>query len=103
MIRAVFYRSDGLFSGFDISGHAGYAEAGSDIVCASVSSAVQFAVNILDEFDCEPRVSVESNLISCRITASENTAGAVLEVFRNHLESVLEEFPKTIKITISEV
>ncbi|MCM1507132.1 MAG: ribosomal-processing cysteine protease Prp [Ruminococcus flavefaciens] len=103
MIRAKFYQSGGKLKGFDISGHAGYAELGQDVVCASVSSAVQFAVNILDEFDCKPEVSVEDNLISCRITASVNTAGVVLEVFRNHLESILEEFPKTIKITISEV
>lgn len=103
MICAKFYRSNELFRGFDISGHAGYAESGKDVVCASVSSAVQFAVNILDEFDCKPEMNVEENLISCRIMASENTADAVLEVFRKHLESIAEEFPKTIKITISEV
>ena len=103
MIRAEFYHSDGLFRGFKISGHAGYAESGEDVVCAAVSSAVQFAVNILDDFECEPVINVEDNLISCRITASENTADAILEVFINHLKSILEEFPETIKITISEV
>ncbi|MDE6035563.1 MAG: ribosomal-processing cysteine protease Prp [Ruminococcus sp.] len=103
MIRAEFYHSGGILKGFDIGGHADYAEAGKDVVCASVSSAVQFAVNILDEFDCEPVVNVADNLISCRITASENTASAIIEVFRNHLEAILEEFPDTIKITISEV
>ncbi|MDE6833201.1 MAG: ribosomal-processing cysteine protease Prp [Ruminococcus sp.] len=103
MICAKFYHSDGLLKGFDISGHAGYAESGSDIVCASVSSAVQFAVNILAEFDCEPEVNVSDNLIKCRITASQNNADSILEVFRNHLEAILEEFPETINITISEV
>lgn len=103
MIRAEFFQSDGLLKGFDINGHAGYAESGSDIVCASVSSAVQFAVNILDSFECNPHINVSDNLISCRITSAENTAGTVLEVFRNHLESILEEFPETIEITISEV
>ena len=89
--------------GFDMSGHAGYASAGSDIVCASVSSAVQFAINMIDDFECDPVINVEDNLISCRITASKNTADAILEVFINHLKSILEEFPDTIKITISEV
>ena len=103
MVHAVFYQSDGLFRGFDISGHAGYAKSGADIVCASVSSAVQFAVNILDKFDCEPKMNVGDNLISCRVTTSEKNADAILEVFANHLKSILEEFPETIKITISEV
>ena len=103
MVYAKFYRSGGLFRGFDISGHAGYAESGKDVVCASVSSAVQFAVNILDEFDCKPEMNVEANLISCWIGTSEKNANTIIEVFRKHLASILEEFPKTIKITISEV
>ena len=103
MICAEFFHSDELFKGFDISGHAGYAESGRDIVCASVSSAVQFAVNLLDDFECDPVVNVSDNLISCRIMASWNTADAIIGVFRNHLESILEEFPDTINITISEV
>ena len=103
MIRAEFYHSDGILKGFDISGHAGYAESGSDVVCASVSSAVQFAVNILDAFGCNPCVNVSDNLISCRITSAEKIADTVIEVFRNHLEAILDEFPDTIKITISEV
>lgn len=103
MISANFCKSDGLFTGFTFSGHSGYAEAGSDIVCASVSSAVQLTVNMLDEFECEPEVSTENNIVDCRITASQFTADAILKVFAAHLESILEEFPETINITISEV
>ena len=38
MTRAVFYRRNGRLIGFDIKGHSGYAESGSDIVCAAVST-----------------------------------------------------------------
>lgn len=103
MIQAKFYKSQELLTGFTFSGHSGYAESGEDIVCAAVSSAVQLTVNMLDEFDCDPNVSAEENVVDCRITASHLTADAILTVFRKHLESILEEFPKTIKITISEV
>ena len=103
MIRAEFYDSNGLLNGFSISGHAGYAESGSDVVCASVSSAVQLIVNLLNEFDCEPEINVGENVIECRTTASMNTASAMLEQLKLHFEAILEEFPKTIKITISEV
>ena len=34
----------GYISCFDVSGHAGYAEPGKDIVCAAVSAVVQAAV-----------------------------------------------------------
>ncbi|MDE5582298.1 MAG: ribosomal-processing cysteine protease Prp [Ruminococcus sp.] len=103
MICAEFYKSGGLFGGFEISGHSGYAESGEDIVCASVSSAVQLIVNILDESGCNPSANAVDNTVSCSVRSSEKNADVFIRVFRNHLESILEEFPDTIKITISEV
>ena len=51
MIRASFRRSgQGYISGFRVSGHAGFAEKGSDIVCAAVSALVINTVNSIDEF-----------------------------------------------------
>ncbi len=103
MIRAEFYDSKGLLNGFSISGHAGYAERGNDVVCASVSSAVQLIVNLLNEFDCEPKMKVGNNFVECRTTASPDTASSMLEQLKLHFEAILEEYPKTINITTSEV
>ena len=49
MIRATFYKKGNKSCGFEISGHSGYAEQGSDIICASVSSAAYMAVNTVTE------------------------------------------------------
>lgn len=103
MVHAEFFRKAGNFSGFRISGHAGYADSGEDIVCAAVSSAVQLMVNLLSEFDCDPEVSAADNVVDCRTTASADTASAMLEQLKLHFESVTEEFPETIKITVLEV
>lgn len=40
MTTVVFHMEGERIVGFDIQGHSGYGEAGSDIVCAAVSSAV---------------------------------------------------------------
>ncbi|MBR5721970.1 MAG: ribosomal-processing cysteine protease Prp, partial [Clostridia bacterium] len=45
MIRIVFVEKDGRLNGFSVSGHAGYAPYGSNIVCSAVTSAVQLTVN----------------------------------------------------------
>ncbi len=51
MIRVVVYkRTDQSYSGIKVSGHAGYAEYGSDIVCAGVSALVLNAINSLEAF-----------------------------------------------------
>lgn len=103
MISAVFCKSQGLLTGFSFSGHSGYAESGEDIVCSAVSSAVQLTVNMLDEFGFAPDISVGDNVIKCTLKKSCDNSSRMLNVLKSHFESVLEEFPETINITISEV
>ena len=51
MIKVTIYQSsEGEISGFAIQGHAGYAESGSDIVCAAVSVLAQNTVNSIEQF-----------------------------------------------------
>ena len=56
MIEVRLHKKEGKISAFEFSGHSGFAEAGSDIVCAAVSTAAQFAILGIDEtekIDCE--------------------------------------------------
>ena len=98
-----FKNSDKEITGFYSAGHAGYAESGKDIVCASVSSAVQLTVNLLYDFQCVPKVGALGNLVRCFTNAEPDTADKIINQFLCHLDSIAEEFPRTIKITISEV
>jgi uncharacterized protein YsxB (DUF464 family) len=102
MIQAKFYESKGILTGFSFSGHSGYAEAGKDVACAAVSSAVQLTANMLEEFGYSPDVKVGDNIIECSVAPNKDAA-RMLEQLRLHFEAILEEFPNTINITISEV
>lgn len=103
MIRAEFYETEGLMSGFSFSGHAGYAESGSDVVCAAVSSAVQLTANLLDDFGFSPDVNVGNNIVKCCVKKGDKSSDKLIRGLRSHLEAVLDEYPKTIKITTLEV
>ncbi len=48
MTKITFFRSGGVFYGFEEQGHAGYAEAGDDIVCAAISSMTMFLINTIE-------------------------------------------------------
>ncbi len=50
MIRVQVVKEQGRYQSFSIDGHAGYAEAGEDIVCAAVSALVINAINSIEEF-----------------------------------------------------
>ncbi|MBE6860532.1 MAG: ribosomal-processing cysteine protease Prp [Ruminococcus sp.] len=103
MIRAEFYESDGLMSGFSFSGHADYADIGSDVVCAAVSSAVQLTANLLEDFDFSPDVKVGNNIVKCCVSKGNSSSDKIIFALKNHLEAILDEYPKTIKITTLEV
>lgn len=43
MITLRFWHEDGMITGFECSGHSGYAKKGYDIVCAAITTAVTLA------------------------------------------------------------
>lgn len=54
MIRATVYRKNKKICGFEITGHAGYADAGKDIVCAAVTVLSLNTVNAVERFTETP-------------------------------------------------
>ena len=104
MTRVEFFDQDGRISGFCCSGHSGYAEAGSDIVCAAVSTAVKFAETTLSEVLGE-RVKTKVNEEEARITLhlpatceDEDAAQAVLTGMMLTLCSLRDEYPDHIEV-----
>ena len=49
MTTVTFLKSDDIICGFEISGHSDFAEEGSDIVCAAISSAAYMTANTVTE------------------------------------------------------
>ncbi len=101
MIKAIFERSGEDFTGFSISGHSGYSESGSDIVCASVSSAVMLTCNLATEiFKLRADVDVKDDNISMKLKSG---SGDIVRGLYDHLRVLEEEYPKNISVKISEV
>lgn len=110
MILAEFFQSssDDRLLGFAVSGHAGYAESGQDVVCASVSSAVMLTANNITESFGEAqgvkaKVQVLEDDILLKLT--EDTEGAgdrLLLGLLTHLYMVSEEFPGALRVKISK-
>ena len=49
MTKVVFFEDgDGRLCGFEAAGHAGYADAGEDIVCAGISTLVINTINSIE-------------------------------------------------------
>lgn len=105
MVTANFLMTaSGNCKGFSVSGHSGYSVSGSDIVCASVSSAVMLTINTANEFfGLNAIVKVDDNKISCSVQNSTKESDKLFLSLKEHLSAVSEEFPKYLKVNISEV
>ena len=103
MIYAVFESENGRFCKCSVKGHAGFADAGQDIVCAAVSSAVQLTANLITEtFQEQAEVSADDNLISIVLKHPDAGNGfLILEGLLTHLQCISEDYPRTIKLKIS--
>ena len=99
MIKVKFYLSDDLISGFEISGHSGSADAGEDIICASVSSAAYMAANtITDILFINARIKVDDGYLKLKISDKLSEAQPVLKGLRLHLESLAGDYPENITL-----
>lgn len=110
MIRVtMFVDSKGKqFTGFHTYGHAGYAEAGSDIICSAVSAIVLTTVNSIEALT-EERFSVtqdpEQGEIDFRLqTKAGEKAELLLRSMLIGLEGISEEYGKEyLEVTTKEV
>lgn len=112
MIQVIFYQTTAKqYSGFSLSGHSGYAEAGSDIVCASVTAASQLSMNLLKEsfgIDCDIKIDSKKAAISCIVQTSEHNTThldvifGILDGFYKQILYYAEEYPHHIRCTLTE-
>lgn len=108
MIRAAFYQnSDGRYLGFQTRGHAGYAEAGSDIVCAAVSALVTNTVNsieLLTENHLLIKTDEEAGFLAVKLCeAATPEAGLLFRSLRCGLEAIEKEHREYIHVVCKEV
>ena len=45
MTTVTFYKTDGVYYGFEESGHTGYGESGDDVLCAALSAMTMLIIN----------------------------------------------------------
>ena len=105
MTTVTFNCSGNLICGFTVSGHSGYAEEGSDIVCSAVSSAVIMTANTITEIQ-HINADVTENDGFLRLNLSKHEAeksSVLLNGLKLHLTALSEEYTKYIKVKISEV
>ena len=104
MTTVRFHMEGERIVGLTVQGHSGYAEAGSDIVCAAVTSAVRLtecAVNDVLGLGAAVKIREQDASISLRIPGglsdtNESICQTLLTALMVHFASLHEEYPDHI-------
>lgn len=100
MINAEFYLKNETLTGFSVKGHAGYADFGLDVVCASVTSAVELTANAITEILNVPAiVGVLENEVRLSLpNGNFQEALTFLKALRLHLELLSQDYAENIRV-----
>ena len=104
MTRCEFFTENDRITGFSISGHSGYAEAGQDIICAAISAVVTMAEATINDV-CGAKAKVRVKDEQARITLTlpvscdeEESVQAVLAGMMLTLCSLRDDYPDYIEV-----
>ena len=103
----VFRNPDGKISGFQFSGHAGYGDAGEDIVCSAVSMLSITIANAIEKFTEDEfqyyAVNEEEGFFHFRLKKVSADSGLLLDTLLLGLKELEESYGDHIQIQYEEV
>ena len=106
MTTVSFHLEESRIVAFDVKGHSGYAEEGSDIVCAAVTSTVRMVECTLNDVlglgaavkVCERTAKISFHLPGGLSASADNTCQTVLTGLMLYLTELHEEYPDNITV-----
>ena len=110
MTTVTFHSAGGRLDGFAVEGHSGYAEEGSDIVCAAISAAVgltECTVNEVMGLGAPVKAQENSARFSLRLPPalnenSDDLCQALLTGLMVYLRSLGEEYPDNLTVLLDD-
>lgn len=109
MTKALFKYDNSLCSFIELSGHAGYAKSGSDIVCSGITTALYTSINLIDKInhDCfTMSVNEKSGFVHIDfnfLNLNDDDVRIIHLVIKNlidMLEEIKQSYSKYLKIEI---
>ncbi len=97
MIKVTFFKKQGNFTGFEISGHSGFAEEGADIVCSAVSSVAYMVANTLTEVaGVKADIALDDGYLKFTSESCAETVQIIYKGMALHLNALAEQYDEYI-------
>lgn len=115
MTKILFFRRDGIFYGFEETGHTGYGESRDDVLCAALSAMTMLIVNTVEISyagdidykidDSTTRIRVESKCALPEFEEDEKKRFAISGLFQGYyyqLNDLVEEYYDYLEVDITD-
>ncbi|HCO62273.1 MAG TPA: ribosomal-processing cysteine protease Prp [Clostridiales bacterium] len=110
MTCVTFHSTDNRLDSFVVEGHSGYAEAGSDIVCAAISAAVgltECTINEVLGLAAPVKVREEEGFLSLRLPgglgqSNEHTCQNLMAGLLVYLQALSEAYPENLAVRLDD-
>ena len=113
MTKIVFFRSDGIFYGFEEQGHTGYGEEGDDVLCAALSAMTMLIINTIEvAYDSHVDYEIDDVTTDIRIRSKSAlpefeeddmkryAVSGIFLAYYKQLEDMLEEYYDYLDVSV---
>jgi uncharacterized protein YsxB (DUF464 family) len=70
MTTVIFYKTNGIYYGFEENGHTGYGESGDDVLCAALSSMTMLLINAIEvSYACDVDYTIDEKTTDIKVIA----------------------------------
>lgn len=98
MIKVNILKENNLISNIKISGHSGYAEYGSDIVCAAVSSIVTTTINGILSINETIKVTDDGNVLEIVVLEHNEVTDKLILNMIKLFEGIEIQYKENLKV-----
>ena len=115
MTKIVFYRSGGVFYGFEECGHSGYGEAGDDILCAALSAMTMLIINTVEvAYASDVDYTIDEETTDIRVIAhgalpeyeeddrKRFAISGLIQAYYYQLNDLIEEYYEFLEVEVVE-
>lgn len=109
MTKVKILKNEGTSVGFVVKGHSGYAESGSDLVCASISILVYTVINSLNQIsgmtleDMDVIIDEEKGYTSLKLKKVDDSTDIILSVFIVGITMLAKDYADYVTLKFEEV
>ena len=115
MTKIVFFRSGGVYYGFEEFGHTGYGEAGDDILCSALSAMTMLIINAIEvSYASDVEYTIDEKTTDIRLIAKgalpeyeENESkrfavSGLIMAYYYQLNDLIEEYYDYLSVDVIE-